>query len=403
MILVVLGIVILIALIPIPVGIYSFLGMSFSSKQFTVIFYLLFCFCGSLAALLYIPNFTDDLSRYYQVMGLMQPLSHWIEYKSFSHMNIVMQYQGTNKLFNLIEYLVARTGKYSVLPFLNTFVCNLAIFFPVVDLRRNKKITQMYALMATISLLMLFNINFTSNTMRWAVAVALFAFTSYLYFQKINDVKFIWIFLIPLLFHIGIILAVILAMFVALTKKTNLLFMCLLLFAYLLFWVVVGSTSVESSGNGMFSQITGMANVYSADFLNRNLNGLIVLYLTRATGILLILAALAISLRKKEIPRNQFDRLMTLLSLFQTLLIGNSMIFNRYLLISSILALYIIAIHSGVLMSRSNQIAYFMVGISILFNIVITMTKLNGMKFTLSPFELITSNILKIFSNIPSF
>lgn len=395
-------IVFFVFLVPIPVGFSSLFLMAFSEKKNIYLFYILFCIGTSLVCLFYVPNYTDDLSRYYIVMRLMKPLSSWSEFINFSQSNSALQYQGTNKIFNIIEYLIARTGKFSLLPFVSTLVCYLSVLFPIVDLKRNTKIRSTTTLTLAVCLLLLFNLNFTANTMRWAMASAIFGLVSYLYFVKLNKLVYIWILAIPLLFHVGIILAVTLAIFVAIVRKTSIFSYAILLIGFIMFWIyAIKNGSLEVSGT--FSQITSMANTYSTDFMNRNLNGTIILYLSRAADILMLSAAVIIYFGKPKINRDSFDRLCLLQFFFGIMLFNNSMIFNRYLLIISILS--IISIGKNIVTVKINrvQLGMFMIAVSLLILCVTAYAGCKDMNFTVSKLNLIFMNILKAFINLPIF
>jgi len=389
-------------LVPIPVGMGSFFGMILSKNKNIYLFYILFCVGISLVCLLYIPNYTNDLSRYYETMHLMQPLSSWSEFIDFSQSNSVLQYQGTNKLFNIIEYFIAKTGKFSLLPFLSTLICYLSILFPIVDLKKHKELKSSAAFILSVCLLLLFNLNFTANTMRWAMASAIFGLVSYLYFVKINRLVYVWILAIPLLFHVGIILAVALVVFVAIVHKPSIFSYVLLLAGYVLFWAYVGKDG-SMGASGMFPQIASMANAYSTDFMDRNLNGMIILYLSRVAGLLLLSAASIICLGKAKAKWDGFDRLCLLQFFFVILLFNNSMIFNRYLLIFSMLSVISIGKNLAVVKISRAQIGAFLTTTSVLILCVTAYAGCKGMIFTVSRLDLIFVNVFSFFSALPNF
>jgi len=387
--------------LPIPVGIGSFFGMVVSKKNL-YLYYFLFCTGVSLVTLWYIPDYTSDLSRYFETMKSMQSLSGWSEFLDFSQNDRILQYQGTNKIFNMIEYLVAKTGRFSILPFISTFTCYLLVLFPIVDLKKQKKLSPLLAGILSLYLLMLFNLNLTANTMRWAMACAIFGFVAYIYFVKIKDIKFIWILVIPVLFHLGIILAVGLAIFVAIFRKATYFSYALLSIGFVMFWLYVAKNS-DTTSSGVLYQMTSMANTYSTDFMIRNSNGRIVLYLTRMAGGLVFIATLIIGFGRKKIERDNFDRLCLAQFVFWILLFNNSMIFNRYVLVSSMLGVFYLGKNSALVNSAWVRSSLFFVLTGLLMISVIAYAGFKKMTFSISLPELVTTNLISLLTNIPIF
>jgi len=340
------------------------------------------------------------LSRYYDTMRLMQPLSDWSAFIDFSQNDRILQYQDANKVFNVIEYLIARTGRFSWLPFISTLACNLLVLFPVIDLRKQKKLDSWIAAGLSINLLLLFNLNLTANTMRWALASALFGCVAYIYFVKLNDFRYSWLLITPILFHLGIILAVILAVFVAIFRKGTRVSYLGLILGFIGFWLVT-ERFVGAGSAGMFAQITSMANIYSTDFLVRNSNGLIVLFLSRLSGVLLLIATLVVGSRSEKC--DYFERLCRLQFVFWLLLFNNTMIFNRYVLVSSMLGLFYIAKNVNYVEKAKASACLLIVGISGLMLLVNASAGFKRMTFSVPLWELITTNLISLLRNVPIF
>lgn len=400
---IILLIIVLVAIVwlPIPVGLGCFFGMIGSNKR-PVLYYLLFCVGVSLLTLWIVPAYDSDLSRYYDTMRLMQPLSDWSAFIDFSKNNRILQYQDANKVFNVIEFFVAKTGQFSWLPFISTLVCNLLVLFPVVDLRKQKKLNSWLAGGLSIELLLLFNLNLTANTMRWAMAVALFGCMSYVYFVKMTNFKFIWLLITPIFFHLGIILAVILALFVAIFREKKRLSYPVLILGFIGFWLFA-DRFVGPGSAGMFAQITNMATIYSTDFMVRNSNGLIVLFLSRFSGLLLVIAAVVVGSESKSEKCDNFGRLCRLQFVFWLLLFNNSMIFNRYVLVSAMLSLFYIGKNMNCIKKSMRSTSLLLIGISGLMLLVITYAGFRRMTFAVPLLELVTKNLISLFRNMPIF
>lgn len=402
-------ILVLIALyifLPIPAS-FAILALSFlmrGRKTYWLLLWAVLTF--SLLVLVYIPSVEDDAYRYFQVLGQLHSISNWQEFSMLSQNNglIGYQYQSSSIGFIALEMLVSKTAYFNLLPYINTVICLFSLFFPFVDLKERCKISGSTALFLSLPLPLLYNFLYTASTMRWSLACSLFGLIVYEYFEKVQNRRYVWMFLIPMIFHPGIILASILAIYVACIKKISIfkiLFPMLLLAIYLRF--VTGSNLSLGSGNPIF-QIVNMTNTYSSDFMQHSANGLLFIFLERLLTILvLIMASIVFSQLSREYRLSQFGRMLLFMSLVQFALIFTSMIFNRYILVTTFLALIYVARYISKIRLNIRYLVFSMCIVTICIGIVICYANVKRMVFISPFFQLCISNLFHFFTNIPVY
>jgi len=400
-------ILVLIALyifLPIPAS-FAILALSFlmrGRKTYWLLLWAVLTF--SLLVLVYIPSVEDDAYRYFQMLGQLRSISNWQEFSMLSQNNELIGYQSSSIGFIALEMLVSKTAYFNLLPYINTVICLFSLFFPFVDLKERCKISGSTALFLSLPLPLLYNFLNTASTMRWSLACSLFGLIVYEYFEKVQNRRYVWMFLIPMIFHPGIILASILAIYVACIKKisiSKILFPMLLLAIYLRF--VTDSNSSLGSGNPIF-QIMNMTNTYSSDFMQHSANGLLFIFLERLLTILvLIMALIVFSQLSREYRLSQFGRMLLFMSLVQFALIFTSMIFDRYILVTTFLALIYVARYISKIRLNIRYLIFSMCIVTICIGIVICYANVKRMVFISPFFQLCISNLFHFFTNIPVY
>ncbi len=175
----------------------------------------------------------------------------------------------------------------------------------------------------------------------------------------------------------------------------------LLLAIYLRF--VTGSNLSLGSGNPIF-QIVNMTNTYSSDFMQHSANGLLFIFLERLLTILvLIMALIVFSQLSREYRLSQFGRMLLFMSLVQFALIFTSMIFDRYILVTTFLALIYVARYISKIRLNIRYLIFSMCIVTICIGIVICYANVKRMVFISPFFQLCISNLFHFFTNIPVY
>lgn len=192
-------IIFFILMLPIPAGILSFAFIFLYKDKRSIYCLLFFLLSLSFLTILYIPNSSDDLTRYFETMSSLEYIPTWKDYFSFALNDNSMQYQSANKIFNILQYLISRTRLFTLLPTVAMNISYFSILFPVIDLKNKGKLSNRDSLFTSIGNLMIVHLFYTVNTMRWAIACSLLYLIVYIYFYKLNNILYLWLFLLPIL------------------------------------------------------------------------------------------------------------------------------------------------------------------------------------------------------------
>lgn len=390
--------ILLLLIFPIPAAIISFFGMGYFNKKSAYMFMFIFVLGISLLALDYSPSVADDFYRYQQNMRIMRTTTGLSNLFNLINSNISLNYQSDSILFNILEYFIAKTGRFTLLPYFSTVITYGSILFPLVDLKVHSYISRTMFFLLSAQILLLFSLFFTFNTMRWAMACALFFLILYLY-NKTQLKRYLYLFIIPILFHVGIVLAVVLTIYFYFIKKVNLKTVLPALFGL----IVYLSIAKFFTGTGILARIAQMATGYSTDFMQRNTNGLIILFLHRLATVLIISSA-AIFIYRKKGTKVKLDRILIVFTICLILLSG-SMIQNRYLLVVCLIAILSIGMNyvdSKVSITQLDVVLLLIMAlISISASSVIAYVDVKDMVFKTPFIEVFFSNIVSLMMKMP--
>lgn len=394
--------ILLLLIFPIPAAIVSFFGMGYFNQKLSYMFMLVFILGISLFALYYSPNIADDFYRYQENMRIMHTVTRLPQLFSLINSNTTLNYQSDSVLFNILEYFIAKTSRFNLLPYASTVITYGSILFPLVDLKARGYINRTVFFILATQILLLFSLFFTFNTMRWAIACSLFFLILYVY-NKTQLKRYLYLLIIPILFHVGIILAVVLTIYFYFIRNIN--FKTTL--PALLGLVIYLKIAKLFTGTGTIAQIAQMTTGYSTDFMNRNTNGLIVVFLHRLVTILIISSAMIYIYRKTKAKTNsKLDRVLIVFTICLILLSG-SMIQNRYLPVVSLIALLDIGMSycNGKLTITQLDVLLLsiMMLISISASFIIVYADIKDMMFSRPFIEVIFSNIISLLKNIPMY
>ncbi|WEV56542.1 EpsG family protein [Ligilactobacillus acidipiscis] len=395
-------VILFIFFLPLPAGIISFCCIFLYKDKRSFLCLLIFLMSLFLLIILYVPNNSDDLTRYFGTMRNLEYLTNWKEFVSFSTNDYTMKYQQVNKIFNFLEYIIARSRFFTILPAISCVVTYFSILYPVIDLKNRSLISKKNSIIVSIGNLLLFYLFFSVNTMRWSLACALFYFVVYLYFFKIKKVTYLWLLLLPLLFHVGILLGVIIALYVALFKKTNFWSLTILISCFVIF-LFYSKNGMMGQDGGVLGQVSGMVSTYSNDFMNRNMNGMIVLYLNRFGTWGLILSFFVFLLKTYQITMDSIVRMFMLQILFFILLTGNSMIQNRYMIIVSAFSLLFFSIKIDYVSGGSKIAIQFLTLMSLCLFFIPAFVANRNINFTIPLWQIFFSNVISLLKVVPIF
>ncbi|WP_436644764.1 hypothetical protein [Lactiplantibacillus plantarum] len=389
-------------MLPIISGITFFiLSFNWLVGKKAIFFLFLACILFNIEFLLVMPVNGVDIERYFGTIAEMRLLPNLHALMSFWEFNL--QYERTNWLFTLFEWLISRTPYSTLLPFVTTSLCSFFTLYPFFDIAqkypRNKKTILFFALV----IFFLIGYGWMASTSRWGLAVTSVLFSDYIFFIKLDERKrFCWILFLPILFHIGSLVEIIFALYVSFIKKTS-LFKTILIIVPIWFYLQYVSTKVSVNDGSIASQLGIMTNVYSKGVGKLNLNGSITMYIVYVVVLLISFIVLYdIHIVKRLGPDNYSKSIILLFQLNFLLvltLIGKTDIFNRFIILPAIFG----ALYEG--LNRKNcgfvRCGIFITIFTGAFLYEIIMIK--QFQFVLSPIHLFVANIYTILSNIQRY
>ncbi len=203
--------------ITLPIGSFmvNVLLFSFSkNKNRRRIYALTIAFTLGLVAYNFIPNESMDLYRIFDRMS-------WMSYTDFSaFLNIFIT--DIEIGFNFVIYLISKTGDFHIAPFLFTTLGYFLILLIINSYTLKKEISSMLTLFIVMTFFLSFPFVLLVSGIRNFIAIIIFVYILYLekVENKIDKFKKL-VYLIPILFHISMIIFVILKILAELKMKSN--------------------------------------------------------------------------------------------------------------------------------------------------------------------------------------
>lgn len=380
-----------------------FFTFNYSSKRSAFFLLCIACILLNIGFLLVTPANGVDLERYFNVLSEMRTLSGLKSLVSFWQVNL--QYERTNLLFTLVEWLVSRTHYSTLLPFITTTLCSFFVLYPFLDLSQKYENKIKIILLFVFAFIAFFLVGYgwMASTSRWGLAVTSAFFVDYIYFVKLKEKKFFLLLLLPILFHIGSIAEIIFALYAIFVKKRSffkLILVSVPTWLYLQYTSSQSYSSQLSSSYSVSSQLNFMTNVYSAGLSTFNFHGSVTMVIMYCTVLVLSL----IVLRDIHINRKLgIESCPTaIILLFQTncllvlMLIGKSDILNRFIIFPAMFGL----IYEG-LNIRIINLKRWVLFLLIFFGaITYEVIMVKQFQFVLSPVQVLVSNFYTILRNV---
>lgn len=391
--------ILLVLFLPFFGGIVSFTGAFVLKKSPARICLIISVFTLGILSIVFVPFIRNDLYRYFQTMQVIAPIGNLSQFFEFSKYYSTLQYQN-NPLFNLIEFGIAKTHYFYLLPYIDSVICYISILYPIFDLKEQGKVNKGMALWLAIGATSVFYFFYIMTYIRWSLASALFILVTYLYFVKLKKVKYIWIFIIPVLFHLGILPAIIIAVYIALQKKVNFYHILIPIPFFIIFVCLSMIVNVNGSSNIVFKMIK-MFQGYTVIAKPQGFADWTVFIANLLGTWILVFVALKMSKKNK----NKMYYLLVLQSIFYVFLLTSLQITERYSLLISMLSLIIISYNYNDLDKNSRLVPILLISISILIKLYAAYLKFKGMQFTVPLSTAVFSNIFffikQLFTSYP--
>lgn len=318
---------------PAVAGIVFLIAAFLNSGKKSYIYLLLFCALTSVLFFDIIPGYGLDFDRYMQITSSLQfvKISSLHDLHEFYKVNAMNE--SNNYLFMLIQYFCSKFKVGNLLSVISVFLSSFFCMFPFLDIVQRKGKYRLLALCLGFICLNILGYGYMASVMRWSLAVTSCLFVNYLFFIRLNaKKKWAFLLLIPLLFHLGIILGVVMSFFALVVKRVRLPELIIYIICVLLFLLtsINGSNSTDLTG-----QLINTTKIYSKNFLasGQTRNAVILNIVIYTAYIILILINISIHRLCPDIIGGPFTNL-SILAVVSTLLLS-----TRYLILIRFISL----------------------------------------------------------------
>lgn len=243
-------------------------------QNFTSYIFWGLCVCVlAIPVLNFVPQTSDDLTRYYGIMTYISSVDNFKDAYLIFKNDPSLKYQESSMLFNMLEFIVSKTSNFRLLPFFNIAFSYFCFGLPFIFKRNKKKVSNLnmiIGILATSSLITYFAL---ATTLRWGISAAMFFLITFVLYNTNKRKQILWYF-IPLKLHVGTILPIAVIIYSKLIKRIRwfhiLIFMIImgLIFKYYIF-----SSSAQVISDNV--SIANRASMYTNDFIQSNTNGVL--------------------------------------------------------------------------------------------------------------------------------
>lgn len=325
LLLVILGVLFL----PIITGIILLICSFISNGKKRYWLLLMFCILSGLVFLDIVPGNGLDIERYMIVTSQMSMVSGIKDWLLFCKSNPSTQYEKTSYLFFLLQYIASRFSHLNLLSYYSTVLTSFFYFFPFINYTMSDGLrVKWYACVLSLVSFFLLGYGNIASTMRWGLAVSSCFFVDYLYFYHLKNKRYILLLFLPVFFHLGIILAVILSVYVAILKRINIV----TLFVPVIIVIIYMELAVRGDSSSIIGQLSNMTAIYSNGFGSGQVisqGAKMVMLVQYITVFMLIFYYINLQIKSKVVNEH-FSNLAKVFIIMLIFLIPKSTIFYRY-------------------------------------------------------------------------
>lgn len=246
----------------------NFLLMNVVQDKSRFYFLILFSMGVGMFGIHFIPDGPYDIVRYIYNLHTLKLINNPFDLFDVSKIKSYGYTIGldTNVLFNIYSWIISKMNRTYLFSFISMTVIYFTYLVPVVSLMRNK-INLGIKLLSTFLICISLPLVVAISAVRWPIAAGLFVLVQYIYFTKYNNMRMIWILLVPALFHSSLIILVLPTLMVALLRLQTIKSILLLFIGIILaFPTVLGISSAIHVP--FFETIVQKFNDYSNTSLN---------------------------------------------------------------------------------------------------------------------------------------
>lgn len=399
--------ILMVICLPTVSGVVSFAGAFLLNKRPAKICLIVSVFTLGILSIIFVPFVRNDLYRYFETMQSVQYLSNLHQFFNYAKTDPVLQYQN-NPLFNVLEFEIAKSHHFALLPYIDTIVCYTCVLYPIFDLKEQGKAPNALALWLAVGGISTFYFFYILTFVRWVMACAIFILVSYLYFFKLKKARYLWLYVIPLLFHTGIILAVIIAVYVALLKQVKVRSLIIPLPFIVLALVSSLVLNVSGDSRNILARLIGTLQDYTIFARPSDLSDWIVFIANLIGTWVLVGVSIYFAMNGREKLKNKWTALMILEAVIYVFLLPLSIqITDRYGLIISMFAIITLIANFNNVNSKNRILPIIFISFSVLIKMYAAYLRFKGMQFSIPLSNAMFSNIFfyigELFKNAPTY
>ncbi|MBF0715594.1 EpsG family protein [Gemelliphila palaticanis] len=395
-------------LFPVLYFIPGFLALLYKNKNY-IIFVLLISVSISVPILRFYLYLTDDASRHFYAAFRFSLYNNFYDIWDFvKSNNNGLSYDYYNyPIYTFILYLFSGSYNYSLISFIFSILVYFCFIYPLVDLYNKSHLNKYVYGLGLLAIIFSNNFRYTTSGMRYCAIVAIIFLLIYLDSKNnFNNKKFIPLYFIPVLIHQSAILYFILRLFYSILKKNNIMIFLLIILSYPL--IINGLYIIDDFVNiAYLEKIIDKISVYEsndayAEFFTFTLKARI--YLSIILSILYI--KIYYSFGRFYVGENKsfidFTLYVTLLNI-SMIPYQNLIDRNVFLLIPCIILSMLLIIKEPNFNKYNNRIVIYIVFFVLLLTGIVYNRNYPFALLDYNKYELITSNLIDYFTNLPIY
>ena len=298
-----------------------------------------------LPALFVSPTMDSDLSRYFNIMDEIKGINSVNELMNAFSQIPSLQYQQSSKLFNLVEWVISKTGYFTLLPALIIIIVYFMAWIPVINQANIYNKSYYYVIISILLITSFIPYSYVSSMLRWYLGVSLTFLITYLLFisRKKKAVALLYIF--PLFVHMGMILPIVIIIinFFIVNKRNRAFFLSVEAILVVIFFRTINYWDSNSMTNLTEPNPLSMAAGYSQNFMQFNSNGILALIVKIVIALLYSFGAFLIINRNGHTDKlmNKMATIYYGFDIVALVLLPQILLLDRYIIFVGLFSLLI--------------------------------------------------------------
>lgn len=306
-------------------------------------------FSLSYPALFYKPLVTDDMYRYFQDMKILSSISTFKGMlEAFNTWPQLLRYK-YNVIFDYLEWIIARTGHFNILPFLSVMIFYIFLLIPFSDIISSCKANSVFLFFITMAVIVIYPYGSIINTVRWFMAASMVSFITINYLNYDHRMLFLLLYLVPVYIHpaIKVPIAVILfAIFLLKRNKNHIKIYLSYLVVFYLFTMYINHLIQTGNTQSSTDIMAGAIYYFQSNNVQMTFLQTVGLWLRDIAPFLYALGTYAVirfnKYKFQDVLIGKFINVWKLMVVFDISFINEIVILDRFSIFVSIFSIYIL-------------------------------------------------------------